>query len=59
MRLIARAGYATATQDNKPEDEQKPEGERLANKMEQMKEMKMMPTRMRPRDVRSPTQYGS
>lgn len=53
------SGYATVTQDNKPEDEQKPEGERLANKMEQMKEMKMMPTRMRPRDVRPPTQYGS
>ena len=53
------SGYATATQDNKPEDGQKPEGERLANKMEQMKEMKMMPTRMKPRDVRPPTQYGS
>ena len=50
------------TQD-KPEDEQQPKGERQANKMEQMKhkgiKMKMMTTKMRTRDLRPSTQYGS
>ena len=47
----------------KSKDEQQPEGEQQAKKMEQMKdkgiEMKIMPTKVRTADVRPLTQYGS
>ena len=63
IKKQVQVGKETNGTHDKPEDEQQPEREKLGDKMKQMKskdmEMKMMPTRTRPRNVKPPTQYGS